>query len=102
MRGPLVFILVAIFVVGLVFLVFWQLGIFKEEKVITPKEEEKRAEEIINFLKQFDFGSDFQKLRTKLPGGTVKEIIPLDTSDLGVFDPFGLGAASTETPSISR
>jgi len=53
-------------------------------------------------LKQFDFSSDFQKLRTKLPGGTVKEIMPLDTSDLGVFDPFGLGAVSTETPSISR
>lgn len=90
-------IMLAIFVVAVVLLAFWQFGIFKQETNLTVSESEQQAEEILQFLQSFDFASDFQKLREKLPAGVVKEILPFATSELGVFDPFGLSTFATTT-----
>ncbi len=99
MKGPLVLILVAIFVVAILLLAFWQFGILRQKKLETVSESERKAEAILQFLESFDFAGDFKKIREKLPAGVVKVPLPLATSELGVFDPFGL---STITPPLRR
>lgn len=97
MKGPLILTGLAIFIVAILLLAFWQFGILRQETKLTVSDTERQAEEILQFLQSFDFASDFQKLREKLPAGSVKEILPFTTSEVGVFDPFGLSQQATTT-----
>lgn len=96
MRGPIILILVAILVVGIIFLLFWQFGILRQQEV-SLTESQRKVESILQFIQNFDFSADFQKVRQKLPAGSVKEILPLATTELSVFDPFGLTSPLTTT-----
>ncbi len=97
MKGPFLFLLLIIIIGSVLLLAFWQFGIVKKERTAELSTSEKNAEELLNFLKNFDFASDFQKLREKLPAGVAREIIPLSSSTLGVTDPFGFGYYSTSS-----